>query len=319
MSTSWYFVDQDDNIAIIEIEDNGPVPEEAMGEDIFMDELIFETPVEERDGLKHLNFTDEQVLKLFGDNWQTEYDDDYYWSRDVFQVDLSKVKDFLDYLSSLQNSLDPQRDRFEPICLSKYLGIYIVDFDSYDYGKGRHNPYVSHVFDSGMVVRFCECPYFGCAFEDWEILREHGYEENCPYFLYSNYWDPFTPHTRYNNPTFPIKLSQMPQHTRDKITRLNIKFSECESLQLAHETLCFQDYIGNEYAILKTPDGAVYAEVGMPSGEHVFVLNYIDPNKRNASYSRLPLVLSPSEVSNLKALAINKDYKPHEDDRTVVH
>ena len=68
MSTAWYFVDKDDNVAIFDIEDNGPIPTEASKSDSSISELCFDDPIVNTDGTKRLNFTDEQVeLMLVGE------------------------------------------------------------------------------------------------------------------------------------------------------------------------------------------------------------------------------------------------------------
>jgi hypothetical protein len=71
-------------------------------------------------------------------------------------------------------------------------------------------------------------------------------------------------------PKNPVKLSQMPEHLRDKITRLNLRFSESQAIQIAAETPCYQSIYHDDYP---SDNGYYYAEAIMPSGERVLVLN----------------------------------------------
>ena len=142
MSTSWFFVDKDDNIAIFDIHANGPVPVEALDTDEGIESLCFDSPVEKNsEGLKMLNLTDEQVELMLSGLWTTEADDDYYWFDEIFHIDVRREKEFLDYLAVQQKKVtDEWDDRFQPVCLSRKLGYYMVSLDE-DEERGMKNPH----------------------------------------------------------------------------------------------------------------------------------------------------------------------------------
>lgn len=310
MSTAWYFVDKDDNVAIFDIEDNGPIPTEASKSDSSISELCFDDPIVNTDGTKRLNFTDEQVELMFKGAWQPEVKDDFYWSDDVFQIDLLREGEFLDYLAKHQKKKRESWDHsMEPICLSKKLGIYLVDLDGYSFGKGLNNPHAKYLIESGIILRFCACPYYDSFTDEWERYDKFYPEANCPYYLYSNDWDAFFAHRRLNVPLHPMKLSQMPEHLKNKITRVNLRFSESEKVQIASETPCYQTSWDDGFGCLVTPEGAVYLEVEMPSGEMVFVRNDEVSRIGGTIPEGLPLILPASQVEILKTLDINKSFK----------
>ena len=97
MCTAWYFVDEEDKVAIFSFDDNGPIPD-TVDQDIWVNELCFEKPVVVKDDIKYLNLTDDQVLNFVSALWKTSIPDDYYWNDDIFQIDTEKKEEFLMYL-----------------------------------------------------------------------------------------------------------------------------------------------------------------------------------------------------------------------------
>ena len=67
----------------------------------------------------------------------------------------------------------------------------------------------------------------------------------------------------------------MPAHLRDKITRLNLRFSDSEAIQIAAEIPCYQSIYHDDF---RSDNGYYYAEAIMPSGERVLVLNTENKN-----------------------------------------
>ena len=274
MSTAWYFVDKDDNVAIFDINDNGPVPAVALNSDSSIEDLCFDFPVDTKDGRKMLNLTDEQVELMFCGLWKSEVDDDHYWYDSVFQIDVDREKEFLDYLSNHRRSVRQDWDiSFDPVCLSRKLGIYMVDLDEEGCGDGMNNPHARFLFESGIALRYCKYPRYDDFDDDWDRYKDFYPDANCPYYLYCNEYLAETPHKRVSVPRLPVKLSQMPEKTRDRIIRLNLRFAESESIQIAAEVPCYQTIYADEYGAKRTADGYWYAEVKMPSGEVVYVLN----------------------------------------------
>lgn len=308
MSTAWFFVDKEDNVAIFDFEDNGPIPVGA-GRDNNVTDLCFYDTIVEQDGRKRLNFTDEQVLAICEGQWEEHVPDDYYFSQDIVQIDLSKENQFFDYLAVPRKKVKEEWDNsFAPICLSKKYGIYLLDLDSYKYGYGMKNKHVKYLFDNGIILRYCQSPYYDNLFDadEEEDVPEF---DSCPYYLYSNDYDEFYPHKRYAVPKYPMKLSQMPSHLKDKVLRLDLKFSESESIQIAHELPC---YSYGSWTSLKSSEGYSYNEVQMPSGEVVYCLDCEDEEFVRNLPKDVPRILSREQA--LKILSRPKGHWSHLDD-----
>lgn len=274
MSTCWYFVDKDNNIAILDILDNGPVPVQALDTDESINSLCFDVPVKNMGDMKMLNFTEEQVELMFRGLWTKEVEDDHWWYDDAFKVDPSREKEFMDYLAGQRKTVTEEwDDRFQPVCLSRKQGIYMVDID--EDKKGMRNPHAKYLFESGIVLFRCDIPRYDDFDDHWEDFTKYFAEGSCPYYLYEGDYLASKLQKRVTVPKHPVKLSQMPKHTRDKITRLDLRFSESEAIQIAAQTPCYQTIYHNDYP---SDNGYYYAEAIMSSGEKVLVLNAEDKN-----------------------------------------
>lgn len=302
MSTAWYFVDEDENVAIFGIEDNGPVPAKAGGSQNAITDLCFYDPIEEIDGMKHLNLTDEQVLDLFENQWKTEVAEDEYWSTDYFMIDAAKENEFFQYLSEIQKRRTND-DEFIPVCLSRKYGIYGLNLDSYKYGNGLNNPFACYLFENKIVLKYAREPYF-----DWLEDDEQDIVNNSPYFLYQNDWDSSIPHHRVCIPKHPVKLSQLPERLQRKVIKLNVKFAETENIHIAEKILCY-----SSSWMLETEEGYLYSRVIMPSGEKVFVLISAATTKSKIKekdildrWNSPARILTKEQVDKLLELEVNK-------------
>lgn len=315
MDTAWYFVDKEDNVAIFEIQENGPIPHNVE-QDHCIEELCFEIPVEEQEFGKKFNFTDEQVLAMVDGLWEEDVPNDLYWSNDeVFQINTDKKAEFFDYLKKCRKK-DNYYDNFLPLCLSEKLGIYMADLNSYKYGNGFTNPHAKYLFENGIILRYCRL-YF-CTDYDEELKEDIVIDEmksRCPYYLYTNDWDAAPPHRKVSTPCAPMKLNQMPEHLRKKVIRLNFNFKDSEEIQIADETLCYQ----SGWHKLHTPEGAVYSLVGFPSKKYKFVLDDsmttdkckelgIKEEEIYDYIQRFPHYLDERRIDDLLKLEDNKDF-----------
>ena len=315
MSTSWFFVDKDDNVAIFDFQDNGPIPDATGGREYSPEEFCFDDAAVEKEGMKVLPYTDEQILDLMEGAWETAVKEDHYWSSDVFQIDISKERFFFDFLTAARKHMKKEwGDSFIPVCFSKKLGIYLVDLDAYDFGEGLRNPYAKYLFDNGIVKRFGQCPSYYDTEIKWDFNdpagagKEMAKRTHCPYYLYTGQYDARLPHVLVSNPKRPMKLSQLPPQFKDKYTRVNLKFKDSPVIQITRECPCYssvgyQKHVGSLYTL----DGDEYIEVFMPNGEIKFALNGYDSSKHPIP-EHLPVAPSDDYIEHLKSLAINRSF-----------
>lgn len=262
MSTAWYFVDEDDNVAIFDIHDNGPKPR-GVEEELGIGELCFDLPVKDIDGIKTLNLTDEQVVAFFEGHWMKRIRKQQFWWDVVVQIDVNLKTEFFNYLSSVRKwrlanyKYGVGEDEFIPKCLSRKYGIYIVDIaTNHDGKKNRHARYL---LKNNIVLRFCDSPY--------HVWVDSPFVVSCPYYIYDNEIDASKPHKRLNIPKYPVKISQLPESIRSKVIKLNLKFNDNEHIQIADKVLCY-----NSSWLLDAYNGFFYAKAVLPSGEECYVL-----------------------------------------------
>ena len=129
MSTAWYCVDEDGNVGIFDIDDNGPVPvggyNDVSVEDLFWDEFASESG----NIIKDLNLNPNQIELMLEpadsvDSWHNEGGDwvNSDWMGTIIKIDMSKLDIF-------KQAAEMDKDTYQrPICLSKEQGLFYVDF-----------------------------------------------------------------------------------------------------------------------------------------------------------------------------------------------
>ena len=124
MSTAWYVADEDGNVAIMDYNDNGPVPWET--EQTCIESLIYghQENSETKDFIA-IDLTDDQIDDLMENPHRPEEED--LWFDCIFEIDLDQEQDFLE----LAKNPDIQIE----LCISKKRGMYSVD--CYDCAEER--------------------------------------------------------------------------------------------------------------------------------------------------------------------------------------
>jgi len=321
MHTAWYFVDEEDNVALFDIDDNGPVPV-GLPADQFVNDLCFEE-VESGEGMeKHYNFSDEQVKVMLESLKEVDLKSDVGWTYGgIFVINTAKRDQFFSYLRKARTEyvnskhFYPNSGGFIPICLSESMGVYSLDLCAYSYGNGLNNPHARYLVENEILLR----AYFVYFLMDYDEDDENGSEDPnscCPYYLYANDWDSSIPHKKMSQPTVPMKLEQLPPKLREKAYRLKLRFEDTDEIQLAEHYFCYQ----SSQHDLVTPEGTYYCQIRLPSKEYVFVLNEAltikkeeelqlhTPEERVAYLQRFPRTLNEQQVNELKALPENKDF-----------
>lgn len=296
MSTSWYFVDEDDNVAIFSSDDNGPMPIDVHGEH-YVDELCFyDTIIDTSEG-KKLNFTDEQAQLIF-DNGKEIVDFDKAYLELLVQIDNNQKKLFFDYLHKGRARKRKRGDWDNwmiPICLSEKLGIYLVDFNDYESCNEDHiNRGSAHIFylmGRKAILKCKDLP----SYQDFDYNTNYNEEKgaelsSCPYYIYYNDWDASWPHQLKKKPISPLKLEQMPEELRQRVLRLHVKFADTPQIQLSTHYFC-NSYISHQKVKV---NGKQYASVYLPNKEEVFVFN----DKGEPSESN-PLFLTREQIDSI--------------------
>lgn len=231
MSTAWYCVDEDGNVGIFDIDDNGPVPvggyEQNCVENLIWDDFASESG----DVIKYLDLKPTQIESLLEpavsvDSWHNDGGEwvNSDWMETIIKIDMKKLDIF-------KQAVEMDEDIYQrPICLSKEHGLFYVDFFFNKAG-------VELMEKNDVVLARYKAPRY---FKPQDIRNPEENEKTrheankYPFFLYlQDYWPYDLPAIRLNNPANPMKIDQLPKEIQKKIRKLPIKFKDAERIQLA--------------------------------------------------------------------------------------
>lgn len=265
MSTAWYCVDEDGNVGIIDIDDNGPIPadgyeqncvEDVFWEDFAHDEILF----------KRLNLDAEQISQMLEpmdikDIWEKEKDIDEWmnmsWMEVIVQVDMTKFDIFKKAFD-----MEEEENHFRPlVCISVDKGLFFVDFSFNKRG-------VELLEKNNVIIAKYKAPHYDYTDEEDIELRNKIRQENqkFPVYIYrQNYWPFHDPAMRETTPTIPIRIEQLPDSIRENIPRLPVKFKEKLCIQLA-EYVPVSAVNSIEYVY----DGKIWSELAKEGEEKIY-------------------------------------------------
>ena len=241
MATAWYMVDDDDNVAIIQFENNGPIPVDVP--DTWFDKLLFGPSTVDRDD-DHITFslTDDQLDEVL-ENLIHEVntpDEEKYWDEGITQIDPSREEEFLALCREGELTVEK--------CVSRVRGLYLVDY----YNCFKHmekeedsplldpQSVIRKLIDRGIIFRYLSFKYLSIddnkADESGKKFRLNF--ESLPYYLYQQPYNEEELSERVLMPRHPVKLSQVPEEFRSRIHRIPGRFADKEYLQIAQHTPC---------------------------------------------------------------------------------
>ena len=262
MSTAWYVADENGNVAIMNYNDNGPVPWET--EETSIEELVY-GHFEDYDTKDHLtvDLTDDQIDDLMENPHQPEDEDS--WLECIFQIDLDQEADFLNLAKNPDFEIE--------LCISKKRGLYSVNcFEcTEDHGKNTvviESSSLRIMLDHGMIKLIYRPKKFFIVdkWKDGKNVFEHQFS-SAPYYIYAQpYWIEDLAE-KVNTPVNPVKLSQFPLALRNRIPRIPLKFSECQKFQIAEWHPCrFSGGVRETYI-----NGFEYQPIVLTNGTKAFV------------------------------------------------
>lgn len=262
MSTAWYVADKDGNVAIMDFNDNGPVPWEI--EQTCIQDLVFG----HCEDYKHndyitINLTDDQIDDLMENPHQPKDED--LWIECIFQIDLEQEEEFLNLAQ------DPD---FEiELCISKKRGLYLVDCLHCTEVCGKKyavkdSSSLKKMINLGMIKQIYNVLNFFSLSEEWvddKVVFEHRFS-SAPYYIYAQpYWNELLAE-RINTPANPVKIDQFPLPLRNRIPRVPIRFSEYQRFQIAEWHPCCFNCEEEIYI-----NGFIYKPIVLTNGTEAYV------------------------------------------------
>ena len=231
MATSWYCVDEDGNVGIFDIDDNGPVPVGEYRQNC-VDEVFYEDFTFDEAQFKRLHLSPDQISQMLEpmdmkDVWEESVIDNgqinVSWMDVIVQIDMDKFDIF-------KKAHELDASPYHPlVCLSEELGLFYADF--FDNKAG-----VDLLEQNDVVKAKFKAPHFEYTDEDDKEEQERIGKENkkFPVYIYrQNYWPFHDPAIRVTCPTNPLKIDQLPDNIKRQVKALPVRFSKKEKIQLA--------------------------------------------------------------------------------------
>ncbi len=267
MSTAWYCVDEDGNVGIFDIDDDGPVPVNDYKQNEVNEVFWEDFSSEGEDIIKSLNLSEEQVKPMLAEPYDERgvWEQDKYgcgnpaWMEVIIKIDMSKY-DVLLQAASLEKD-----HYYHPKCISMNQGLFYVDF--FFNKKG-----VELLEDNHVILAKYKAPYYETPFYDSEPDEIKHIERNIqkfPLFIYhQDYCPNYEPATRLTNPKYPLRIEQLPKNIQETIKKLPLKFKEHDRIQLAEllpvEGIWSPRYVYNNriwWQLASSKEGKIYYNV----------------------------------------------------------
>ena len=270
MSTAWYAVDEEGNVAIMDYNENGPVPWQT--EQTCLEELVFGHEEDNKKGVfLSIQLSDDQIYELI-ENPKEPKDDYNTWFLDkVVQIDMNQEKEFLELIK--------RPDIVVRCCISKSLGLYMIDCDRCfeDKRNAIHNhPLKSSslykMLASKMILKVYDAKelYINDEMEDGKAVFNAEFD-TAPYFIYAQpYWNELLAE-RIITPKHPVKISQFPDLLRRRVHQVPVKFRECKQFQIAEWHPC--DFNSGEEKVV---NGCRYGFLTLTDGRNAYVMLDMD-------------------------------------------
>lgn len=267
MSTAWYAVDEDGNVAIMDYNENGPVPWQT--EQTCTEDLVFGH--DEGEGFLPIQLSDNQINELIEASGEPK-DDERAWFYDtIVQIDMSQETEFLGLLK--QSDIDLR------MIVSKNLGLYMIDCSRCfeDKRKAIHthclkSSSLHKMLTSKMILKVYDAKdfYVDDEMKDGEAVFRAEFD-SAPYFIYRQpYWNQLLAE-RIIIPEHPVKISQFPATLRKRVHHVPIKFHECKQFQIAEWHPC--DFTSGDEKVV---NGCRYGLLTLTDGTEAYVMSDMD-------------------------------------------
>ncbi len=224
MNTAWFAIDSDGNVAFLQFEDNGPVPNVCQKDLSFYEVICDEMATEKSSEVRDLCYTEEQARNLEIRLENRPASD--FVSVTIIKIDTSKTEEFKNYCKLYSNN--PAY-----YVINEAVGLYIVDFGGWPCES------IQQMLDNGIILasQFLEPQYISGDFLDYEDYNWEGF----PFFCYTQSYDPKSLIERTNSPTIPLKESQLSKRAFHYALRFPFSFADTEKFQIS------EFFISSEY------------------------------------------------------------------------
>ncbi|MDE6224982.1 MAG: hypothetical protein K2M25_02455 [Muribaculaceae bacterium] len=223
MATAWFGIDNEGNVAIINFNDNGPVPVGCGHGDYHASEIITDQMASpEPDGSKNMKYSDTQA-ELLEQKLKSPTIDDL-----DFELLVRVTHNLLDKFKSLCRKYKNDYNEAPFVTVNENRGLFITSF--YNWSKEDKKYILDNNIISGIADTYI-------LFEDnWDSEknkwvfshRMDGY----PYFLYQQPYSVDDLTKRTYVPSIPFKETQLSERGRKMALRFPLSFRETPAVQI---------------------------------------------------------------------------------------
>lgn len=222
--TAWFCVNLDGNVAVFDIEDNGPTPNDFEREHDIEDLMTECLPSHTEENIYDFPLTDAQIKPMLlphcfeEDIWEGGYN--YYWMDTIIKLDMKKYDVLRKVLAHRPGTIPTAHKPGWAVCFSRKDGYFY--FDLFDNKEG-----VEELKKANAILEIYSAPFQISPYKDDyenEETEEHETDgafesfSEYPFFLYhQDYGNNVHPAVRVNNPVEPLHISQLPEGLKAKI------------------------------------------------------------------------------------------------------
>lgn len=231
MSTTWFGIDKDGNVAIIDFNENGPVPNmvgEESPESIIEDVLPTQT-----NNIKSLEFTDQQALHLIEAMEDADINDPVMFIH-VVKINPSMTERLLSLYEKNARDNESRNSEYCLISLSPKYGLYIIVF--YDWEEAD----IKCLYNEGILEK---CMQYDLMWDEkWDKTKQktrfEGDLKNLPFYHYNQPYHSDELIIRTDIPKYPFKARQLDSVTQNIAIRFPFSFDEQDEFQIAEFIPC---------------------------------------------------------------------------------
>ncbi|MCF0187144.1 MAG: hypothetical protein HUJ98_11720 [Bacteroidaceae bacterium] len=243
MSTTWFGVDLDGNVAVLEFEDNGPIPCQPFIEDARSSDILCELmATNARERFSQLQYTASQVDEIIKKTVPASEEFLNWPELNIIQIDTQKVDEFMQCMQKV--FLDDHNYEYSNIyTLDKENGIYVLS-DLY-----VDDEIVEQMVGDGIILRaYSPRTTLSVDCHTQKVTFENDIE-NFPFYVFiQEYWgvgySSSNYHFRASIPKFPLKLEQMPEESQRKAIHIPLRFEECKKFAIDEFCKCYRYFQG---------------------------------------------------------------------------
>jgi len=182
--TAWFCVDLDGNIAVFDIEENGPKPNDFEPDHCIADLMTECLPSHTEENIYDLPLTDAQIKPMLlphsfeDDVWEDGYN--YYWMDTIIKLDMKKYDVLRKVLAHRPGTNPIDHKPGLAVCLSRKNGYFYLDL--FDNKEG-----VEELTKANAILEIYTAPFHYSPYEDDMMLSSYSNDAVAAVGLVSQY------------------------------------------------------------------------------------------------------------------------------------